>query len=316
MWVGCSADAKFESLLEQIAKQYEKVTKTEGVKIAELSLRGALLDREEPVGFWVKDQELLYATFEKKIEEPKRQAPTHDPSAPPAVANQPANQGQKTNKKELNVSTEGNGVVVTHEMPTHTKYPLTELSPQAMSLCVMGSDKVGKTSFISFFIGGDKGQENNGVKTWEKKIEVDSVVHKVLLVDTEYETIEKTENGYFSGGQAFLFIFDVTNRASFDALKDKLLGLCVASRGHEPSVPVTIIANKCDAQNERVVSSQETIALAKELSTLIKGSVGLYEASAKTGQNVVLAVQDTFLNVLMWRSCDDNNQDGGYCNLM
>jgi hypothetical protein len=54
----------------------------------------------------------------------------------------------------------------------------------------------------------------------------------------------------------------------------------------------------------RVVTARETLALAQELSTLIKGSVALYEVSALQGTNVVDAFQDTFLNVLRWRAGD------------
>lgn len=72
-------------------------------------------------------------------------------------------------------------------------------------------------------------------------------------------------------------------------------------------MPVTIVAGKCDVA-ARVVSVTEALQLAKELQSLIKGSVALFEVSSPQMLNVVSAVQDTFMNVLQYRALDSGNQ--------
>jgi hypothetical protein len=81
----------------------------------------------------------------------------------------------------------------------------------------------------------------------------------------------------------------------------------VASRGHDATVPVTIVASKCDSP-QRAVSVAEALQLARELQTLVKGSVALYEVSSLQGLNVAAAIQDTFTTALHWRAADPGNQ--------
>ena len=135
----------------------------------------------------------------------------------------------------------------------------------------------------------------------EKKLEVEGVVHKLLLAEAA-----EAKDTLLRQAHAFICVFDCSNRSSFHELQARLLGLIVASRGHDATVPVTVVASKCDLP--RQVSVAESLQLAKELQTLIKGSVALYEVCSPQGLNVATAVQDTFTNVLQWRCCDTNNQ--------
>ena len=56
------------------------------------------------------------------------------------------------------------------------------------------------------------------------------------------------------------------------------------------------------------VSVAESLQLARELQTLVKGSVALYEISCPLALNVGAAVHDTFATVLHWRAADPSNR--------
>ena len=92
-----------------------------------------------------------------------------------------------------------------------------------------------------------------------------------------------------------------------------MLGEFVAARGHELAVPVAICSNKSDLSQKRKVSAAEAIQLAKELQTLCKGSVAVFETSA-TSNTTKPPVSDSLLNVLQYR-CQkfsaEAEEDGG-----
>lgn len=74
-------------------------------------------------------------------------------------------------------------------------------------------------------------------------------------------------------------MFDVTNRASFDHIKEWHTEVCERVQPHK--VLFVLVGQKCDceAEGERVVSQEEAEILAGQL------GVPYVEASAKTGQN-------------------------------
>lgn len=330
IWVAVFPSASIAELCGVIEQQYLKV-RGKYVTVVEVTLRGAILDTEERVGFWLRDQELLYASWRERADVEggvvRTPPPAHVPQRPavgppkPPPPNVQASVTQTQKAPLMVAESTASGVVVCHQVPTHLVMTLKELAPQSLALVVIGAKGVGKSSFIRSFIDAvDATAPENAHRVLappepisEKKVEVDGVHHTVTVFDTTHATVADPSRGFFSKADAFVFVFDVSNRSSFDVLSKSLLGLMVASRGHDPAVPVTILANKIDVQ-PRVVSARETLALAQELSTLIKGSVALFECSALRGTHVLDAVQDTFLNLLYWRACAESNRaPGGYC---
>jgi GTPase SAR1 family protein len=89
---------------------------------------------------------------------------------------------------------------------------LKDLAPQTLTLAVLGGNGVGKSTFISSFIVGFNAESDTGAPpanvstsqqagTSEKKIEVDSVVHKVVVVDVELAQVDVPGRNFFTGSQ-------------------------------------------------------------------------------------------------------------------
>lgn len=80
-------------------------------------------------------------------------------------------------------------------------------------------------------------------------------------------------------------MFDMTNRASFDHIKEWHTEVCERVQPHK--VLFVLVGQKCDreAQGERVVSQEEAEILAGQL------GVPYVEVSAKTGQNARTAFE-------------------------
>ena len=98
----------------------------------------------------------------------------------------------------------------------------------------MGAPNVGKRSFVRSFGGKATGM------SVEKKVEVDGVTHKVVL------SADEGDGELLKKANAFLFLYDCTDRSTYQALQAKMLGEFVAARGHELAVPVAICSNKSD----------------------------------------------------------------------
>lgn len=171
----------------------------------------------------MKDQELLYATTKKPVPvKPKpevRAASSTSPAAAVATgatanATAPASGATSATaaapsegKQPLAVSANTrDGILVSHEVPLHQVMALKELAPQTLTLAVLGADHVGKTTFVRSFISGMSGDSAEAAQvasgaTSEKKIEVDGVVHRVIVVDADYALVEDPTRNVFTGAQ-------------------------------------------------------------------------------------------------------------------
>ena len=84
-----------------------------------------------------------------------------------------------------------------------------------------------------------------------------------------------------SKGHAFILVYAVTSRQSFDELK-QIHAEIASIRGHDlDSIPVMLVGNKCDeTASQREVTPAEGQTLAKSW------KCGFMETSAKTDHNV------------------------------
>jgi len=83
---------------------------------------------------------------------------------------------------------------------------------------------------------------------------------------------------YMRNGEGFLLVFSVTSRASFDDVKDFYKQILRVKDRDE--VPVLLVANKCDLESSRVITSEEGKELARSF------SCRYVEASARLRVNV------------------------------
>ena len=89
----------------------------------------------------------------------------------------------------------------------------------------------------------------------------DGSIVNALIYDTGGQEKYKAINeSYYKKASAILLVYDITNRSSFDEIKnyycDKIQELC------KKDIPIILLGNKTDIEDERQIPQEEGIALA------------------------------------------------------
>jgi Ras-related protein Rab-2A len=113
---------------------------------------------------------------------------------------------------------------------------------------------------------------------------------KIQIWDTAgQETFRSIVRSYFRGAIGALVVFDITKRDTFNNIKswlNQVKDSCLTP------INITLVGNKFDLDNKRVVSREEALILANEY------NINYIETSAKTGHNVDEAFNNNIKIVL------------------
>ena len=117
-----------------------------------------------------------------------------------------------------------------------------------------------------------------GVDFKLKNIEIDSKKIKLQIWDTAGQERFKTiTTSYYKGAHAILVVFDITDRDSFDHIRNWMADI---DKFAKEGVLRILVGNKCDLTNNRQVSTEE----AKEIAN--KYGIKYIETSAKDTINI------------------------------
>jgi len=175
------------------------------------------------------------------------------------------------------------------EKETKRKNGMTEKREFIWKICMLGDPSVGKTSLITYYSQRTFKEDylpTLGANFSIKDIDLDKNSHaKVYIWDiasqVKFASMRKI---FYEKANAALFVFDVTNRKSFERI-DTWNHDLIDSLGTE--FPSALVANKIDM--ERLVTSEEGFDKASDL------GMSYYETSAKTG----VGVDDAFMNLII-----------------
>lgn len=109
------------------------------------------------------------------------------------------------------------------------------------------------------------------------QIDGESVVLDILDTAGQEEYSAMRDN-YMRTGGGFMIVFAITSKASFDEVpgfRNQVLRVKDATE-----IPILMVGNKCDLENDRQVSKADAQALASSF------NIQYMEASAKSGYNV------------------------------
>ena len=117
---------------------------------------------------------------------------------------------------------------------------------------------------------------------YRKPMLVDGQVERLDRLDTAgQEEYNSMRDMWYQSGQGFLLVYAVNMRSTFEELESRHDEILIAKDAEdEPaSVPLVLVGNKCDLDDERQVSKDEGQALAE------KWGCSFFEASALTKVN-------------------------------
>jgi len=137
-----------------------------------------------------------------------------------------------------------------------------------VKLAVMGSGGVGKSSLTIQFVQG------HFIKFYDPTIEdfyrtqrsIDGEFVMMEVLDTAgQEEYTLMRDAWARTNDAFLLVFSVTERRSFEEIDDYYQRLLRVKDRDQGDLPVVLLANKADLCDERVISADEAKAKAKAL---------------------------------------------------
>jgi len=177
-------------------------------------------------------------------------------------------------------------------------------------IVILGGGGVGK-SCLTFRLVHD-----SFVEKYDPTIE-DSYRKDNFAVDGESVSIEILDTAgqdtyagmrdlYYKSGDGFLMVYSVTDSSSLEDVKERyqaMLDACSATP--QTAKPVLFIGNKCDLDNDRVISKEQAREVAQELGG---GRIGHHETSAKNNIMVTEVFQDI---VRIIKRGEETNGGGG-----
>ena len=117
-----------------------------------------------------------------------------------------------------------------------------------------------------------------GVDFKLKNIEIDSKKIKLQIWDTAGQERFKTiTTSYYKGAHAILIVFDITDRDSFDHVRNWMADI---DKFAKEGVLRILVGNKCDLEQNRRVRKEEAEEIAK------KYGINYIETSAKDTINI------------------------------
>ena len=124
-----------------------------------------------------------------------------------------------------------------------------------------------------------------GVDFKLKNIEIEGKKIKLQIWDTAGEERFRTiTTSYYKGAHAILIVFDITEKDSFDHVKNWVADI---DKFAKQGVLRILVGNKCDLEKQRNVSKEEANELAEKL------GIKYIETSAKDTINIETLFVDT-----------------------
>ncbi len=158
----------------------------------------------------------------------------------------------------------------------------------SFKILLIGDRTVGKTALAQRYLTGlfsEYFRATIGANFYSKRVTVgdSSIVLQIWDLGGE-ERFRFIMANYCRGADAALFLYDITNPATFDHF-----GLWVAElQKHAPAAKLLVAGAKADLAAKRQVPLSETTEYARA-----RGAIHVLEVSSKTGENVNLAFELT-----------------------
>ena len=152
-------------------------------------------------------------------------------------------------------------------------------------LCIFGDGGVGKTTFLNRYCTGVFDEDLKmtiGADFSVKDIEVDAQSATLQIWDFGGEDRYKILfPSFVKGALGGIYMFDLTRYFSLKNIDGWLSFFIEEMKNTNTQIPIVMVGSKLDLENNRSVSTEEAIEIAKS-----HNLQGFFECSSKTGENV------------------------------
>ncbi|XP_058795205.1 ras-related protein Rap1 [Phymastichus coffea] len=148
-------------------------------------------------------------------------------------------------------------------------------------IVVLGSGGVGKSALTVQFVQGIFVEKYDPTieDSYRKQVEVDGQQCMLEILDTAgTEQFTAMRDLYMKNGQGFVLVYSITAQSTFNDLHD--LREQILRVKDTDDVPMVLVGNKCDLEDERVVGKEQGNNLARQY------NCAFMETSAKAKINV------------------------------
>jgi len=136
-----------------------------------------------------------------------------------------------------------------------------------------------------------------------RTVELDGKRVKLQIWDTAgQERFRTITNAYYRGAQGILLTYDVTDEGSFNNVRNWMRNI---EQHATDGVSKILVGNKSDAEEKRVISTEQGLALAEEF------GIPFFETSAKANTNVEDAFFAIARNIKAVKTGGDGGRSGG-----
>ncbi|KAH8548319.1 ras related protein 1b [Umbelopsis sp. PMI_123] len=149
-------------------------------------------------------------------------------------------------------------------------------------LVVLGSGGVGKSALTVQFVQSIFVEKYDPTieDSYRKQVEVDGQQCMLEILDTAgTEQFTAMRDLYMKNGQGFILVFSITSMVTMNdlyELREQILRV-----KDTDNVPLVLVGNKCDLEEERMVSREQGMMLSQQW-----GGKPFYETSARQKINV------------------------------
>merc|ERR1712000_615857 len=164
-------------------------------------------------------------------------------------------------------------------------------------IVVVGAGGVGKSALTVRFIQGNFVEKYDPTieDSYRKLVEVDGTACMLDIMDTAgQEEYSALLDQYMKTGQGFVLAYSIMTNTSFEAAS-KLRTQILRIKEDSQDIPIMLVGNKLDLEDERQVTVEQGRALAQ------KFQCGFIEASAKTNTNVKEIFFELVRMINKWR---------------
>ncbi|OQO06104.1 hypothetical protein B0A48_08692 [Cryoendolithus antarcticus] len=151
------------------------------------------------------------------------------------------------------------------------------------NIAVLGSGGVGKSALTAQFVQGIFIERYDPTieDTYRKTIDVDGRQVMLEIMDTAgTEQFTSIREMYMRYAQGFLLVFSITSPSSLAELAE-LREQIVHMKQHEPNIPIVLVGNKADLEDDRRVTRARAFQVSQQW-----GNIPYYETSARRRLNV------------------------------